>query len=124
MAKQANPPIGTCPCPHRGCDRTATVKKFAHRSTTDQGRRLAGKLYLDCPDHGRFGTDGKPAAQEWILDHASIDGAPPAKSVTAPGAAAATAPAKPATAPASVPAAAPAAAPAAPQRSGFRTLMG
>lgn len=80
MSTKPNPSIGSCPCPRSGCKQICTVKKFAQRSVTDNGRRNAGKLYIDCPDDGRFGFDGKPGMQDWILEHATLDGEAPRKS--------------------------------------------
>jgi hypothetical protein len=130
MTHKPNPSIGTCPCPHRGCSEVGQVKKFAHRSTTDQGRRNAGKLYMDCPTHGRIGFDGKQGTQDYILEHATLEGhAPPAPKKSAPPPApSAPAPvakretAAPPSAPAPRPAPKPAAESSAPKRSGFLLL--
>jgi hypothetical protein len=73
VAKTPNPQIGDCPCPVRGCDLDAKVYRF--KRAGDGFTRFAGKLYLDCPTHGRFGGDGREAAQEYILEHAKIWGA-------------------------------------------------
>lgn len=100
MSSKANPSIGTCPCPTSGCKATCQVKKFQHKATTDGQRRNAGKVYIDCPDHGRFGFDGKVAMQDWILDHATIEGRPAVKvkpeASSAPASAASAAAAAPA----------------------------
>lgn len=71
MAKPKNEPIGECVCPARGCDRTGKVYRFRARPDVTQ-QRLAGKLYLQCPHHGRFGADGAPAMQDFILENATI----------------------------------------------------
>lgn len=73
MAKPPNPQIGECPCPVRACERVAKVYRF--KRAGDGFTRFAGKLYLDCSEHGRFGGDGRAAAQEYILEHATIWGA-------------------------------------------------
>ncbi len=70
-----NPTIGTVPCPIPKCARSCDVRKFAPRHTRDTGKRRAGKMYFDCPDHGRFGFDARPALQEYILEHGKIEGA-------------------------------------------------
>ena len=104
---KANPSIGTCPCPMKDCDETTAVKQFKHTATTDQGRRYAGKLYLDCPACGRIGSDAKPRMQEWILNNGKIEGRsappPPPPKKSAPAPAASAAPPKPASAPSSDP---------------------
>lgn len=100
-----NPTIGSCPCPMKDCAERGDVRKFAPRHTRDTGRRLAGKLYMDCPKHGRLGSDGR--LSDWILENAKLTSAadappPPARpeppKPPAPAAqpAAASAPAKPA----------------------------
>lgn len=75
--KERNRPIGECPCPVRDCTETATVFRFRERGGY---ARFAGKLYADCPKHGRFGADGKASAQDYILESANIWGSekPPA----------------------------------------------
>lgn len=73
MAKQRNEPIGTCPCPVKGCDISADVFKYRSAVADDQRpeyrRRFAGLLYLRCTEHGKY--DG----QEYILNNATIEGA-------------------------------------------------
>lgn len=68
MAKQRNSNIGHMVCPLAGCSTQAAVR-----------RNVSGKLYCDCPDHGRL-TPNLPAGQDLIMDQASIWGAgqPPA----------------------------------------------
>ncbi len=73
----SNPSIGTVPCPIPGCGASCAVKRFAIRHIRDSGKRRAGGMYFDCPEHGRFGFDGRPKMQEYILEHGKIDGAPP-----------------------------------------------
>lgn len=87
------------------------MRRFKSAHQRDSGRRFAGKLYLDCPTHGRFGVDAKPGFQDWILEHAKIDGA------LEQAAAAAEPETKPAT-PAPAPAASSSSAPA-PKKRGF-----
>lgn len=90
MSRARNEPIGEVDCPHRGCELKAKVYKFQARAAADGGRaRFAGKLYADCSVHGRYGADGKPAAQEYLLENATIFGAtlngkPPAPAPAAP----------------------------------------
>jgi hypothetical protein len=102
-----NPSIGTCPCPMRDCKRTAEVKKFQHKAVTDGRRRKAGKLYLDCPDHGRVGFDGREAMQEWILENAAIEGLERAPASSSTPASSSSTPSAPKPAPASTPPAKP-----------------
>ncbi len=64
---KANPIIASVPCPVIACGKTCDVRKFAQRAITDSGKRKAGKLYFDCPTHGRFGFDGKEAMQDYVL---------------------------------------------------------
>lgn len=113
----ANPQIGTVPCPVVACAESCTVRRFAQRAATDTARRKAGKLYADCPTHGRFGFDGAAAMQDYILENGDIwgsehdeaPGGPRSTSAPAPAAAKpeAPAPAAPKPAPASTPAAKP-----------------
>jgi hypothetical protein len=70
-----NPAIGTVPCPVAGCGASCEVRKFKHRATRDTGVRVAGRMYFDCPEHGRFGFDGKPGMQDYILTKGTIWGA-------------------------------------------------
>lgn len=63
-----NPLRGTVPCPIGGCSLVCEVRQFKHQTTTDNGRRKAGKFYFDCREHGRFGFDGAPAMQEYVLE--------------------------------------------------------
>lgn len=73
MAKRKpNPAIGDCPCPVTGCGLRAEVKKFERRAALDTGTRMAGRLYLICPTHGRLGADGREAMQDFILENATI----------------------------------------------------
>ncbi len=71
MPKPKNDPIGECPCPVKGCELSMQVFRFRGRENELQ-RRLAGKLYGACDEHGRFGADGKPAAQNYLLEHAEL----------------------------------------------------
>lgn len=71
MSRAPNQAIGEVECPHKNCTETCRVFKF--RQASESGRtRYAGKLYGECPKHGRFGTDATPAMQEYILEHAKI----------------------------------------------------
>lgn len=66
-----NTPIGTCVCPFKGCDLVVPVFRYRAKNPERKGHhRYAGKLYLRCPTHG------KSEDQEWILEHATIDGPP------------------------------------------------
>ncbi|MDP3859009.1 MAG: hypothetical protein Q8Q73_14750 [Stagnimonas sp.] len=60
----ANPDIGLMPCPTKGCDCVAKVRKAV------SGQRL---LYLHCPEHGPlFYRTAK--GQEMILEQATLFG--------------------------------------------------
>lgn len=86
MSKRApNQPIGEVACPHKTCDKTCKVYKFAQR-TPGRVSVFTGKMYADCPTHGRFGNDGNAAMQEYIVAQGKIWGDhQPAKPVEAPG---------------------------------------
>jgi hypothetical protein len=71
MAK-VNPQIGTCPCPMKECAEVMAVKRFAARTDNALHARKAGKLYGDCPVHGRIGFDGSKATQEYLLEKSDI----------------------------------------------------
>ncbi len=72
MARPKNDQIGEVECPQKGCAEKCAVFRFRPRG--DGKARFAGKLYADCPVHGRYGADGKPAAQDYILENATIWG--------------------------------------------------
>lgn len=86
-----NDTIGRVRCPMSGCTELADVRKFAPRHARDTGRRLAGKLYLDCKRHGRLGVDGR--MNEWILENAELSAE--AAQASPPSPAPASAPAAP-----------------------------
>lgn len=77
-----NPQIGTCPCPVTDrdpetkrdirCTEVMAVRRFATAATDDRHRRKGGKLYADCPHHGRFGFDGAAGAQTYLLDNSEL----------------------------------------------------
>lgn len=81
MSKARNEVVGRVPCPLAGCGQSCEVRKFARRAKPGRATRYAGLLYFDCPEHGRFGTDGRPAMQDYILERGEIFGAqrPPAE---------------------------------------------
>jgi hypothetical protein len=86
MSRAKNEAIGEVECPQKGCVKKAPVYRFQARGA---GRaRFAGKLYSDCPVHGRYGADAKQGAQEYILENATIWGdntpKPPATPATVP----------------------------------------
>jgi len=72
MAK--NKAIGEVNCPHKGCPKVCNIYRFQGRATEAKLARFAGKLYADCPDHGRIGADGKQATQDYILNEGKIWG--------------------------------------------------
>lgn len=80
MSKPRNPQKGTCPCPVKGCTHEVPVYTFTARSDDETRRRFAGRLYGDCPRHGRFGADGKEGMTEYFLENATLwrDGKNPA----------------------------------------------
>lgn len=73
MSRPKNAPIGEVECPQKGC--TTKCQVFRFRQRTDGRQRFAGKLYCECPVHGRYGADGKQASQEYILENGTIWGA-------------------------------------------------
>jgi hypothetical protein len=75
--KPANEPIGEVECMARNCTQVCKVYRFR---SGERGSMFKGKLYADCPTHGRISADGKAATQEYILEHATIWG-PDKKSV-------------------------------------------
>lgn len=108
MARPKNEAIGTVECPVKGCTESCNVFRFRQRS---EGRsRFAGKLYIECTRHGRYGADGKPASQDYILENAKLWG-PEEKPVSAVAAPVTAEPPKPAPAPAPTTRAAPVPAP-------------
>lgn len=96
MSRAKNEPIGEVECPQKGCSSKAPVFRFQARGAGSA--RFAGKLYSVCAVHGRYGGDGKQAAQEYILENATIWTTAPAPAATGP---------TPAAAPSTAPAAAP-----------------
>ncbi len=68
----ANPQIGTCPCPMKGCEEVMAVRNSPRAPTTRSRQRKAGKLYADCPVHGRIGGDGSQAMQDYLLDKGDL----------------------------------------------------
>lgn len=85
MSRQKNEVIGEVECPTKGCTKKCEVYRFRQRGTG--AIRFAGKLYADCPVHGRHGADGRAGTQEYILENATIWGAKekaPVKDVPAP----------------------------------------
>lgn len=62
MSKQRNSNIGHMPCLLDGCREIVAVR-----------RNVSGKLYCDCPEHGRI-TPNLPAGQEMMMDRANIWG--------------------------------------------------
>lgn len=87
------------------------MRRFGQRAASDAARRKAGKLYADCKTHGRFGFDGAPGMQDYILDNGEIWGSENGYAAVGERQAGAV-PVTPASAPAkSAPASAPAAKP-------------
>lgn len=86
MSRAKNEAIGEVECPHRGCTYKAQVFKFQTRAGDASKTRFAGKLYAHCVLHGRYGADGKQAAQDYILENAKIWGTQQAAPVPAPAA--------------------------------------
>jgi hypothetical protein len=91
MSRAKNEAIGEVECPQKGCTGKSSVFRFQPRGAGKA--RFAGKLYADCPVHGRYGADGKQGAQEYILENATIWG-DKAKTPAATGPAPVTAPAQ------------------------------
>ncbi len=72
MKQPKNEAIGEVECPHKGC--TARIPVYRFRQRTAARSIFAGKLYADCPVHGRHGADGKAGTQEYLLENAKIWG--------------------------------------------------
>lgn len=72
MARPKNEQIGEVACPIKNCEKVCAVFRFRQR--TEGRNRFAGKLYCDCPVHGRYGADGKEASQEYILSEGKVWG--------------------------------------------------
>jgi len=122
--REPNTPIGTCPCPTKGCELDAKVYRYRQRNESPGRARHAGKLYVVCADHGRLDP------QEYILANAKIDrlaaaDAPPETSTPAPSSSspadppAASPPARAPKAPAPAPQRQPASSPAPATAEGF-----
>lgn len=69
----ANPDIGSVACPFE-CGSTAAVRKYKNEKNP--------KLYFSCPRCGII-RPNLPAGQDWILNHAKLDG-PASSSAPAP----------------------------------------
>ena len=79
-----NPQIGTCPCPftetdpvtkkEKRCTEAMAVRRFECKAPADAlaRRRKGGKLYADCPTHGRIGFDGIAGTQEYLLNASTL----------------------------------------------------
>lgn len=59
---KAKLPVGTVPCPIKGCDEIAAVFKY-EGGPDESRRRFAGRLYCVCPTHRRIEN------QEYLLEH-------------------------------------------------------
>lgn len=66
-------PIGEAPCPFAGCGCKVPVFRFTEQS--DRPSMFKGRMYAVCATYGRYGADGKPASQEYLLEKATIWGA-------------------------------------------------
>lgn len=74
MAKaKRKEPIGEAPCPFKGCG--CTMKVFRFEPESDRPSMFKGRMYGVCETFGRYGADGKPASQEYLLTEANIWGA-------------------------------------------------
>jgi hypothetical protein len=76
--KEKNKPVGTSPCPIKGCGLTVKVYKYRSRSDDPAKRRFAGRLYAECE------KDGRVENQEFLLEHMKWD--EPAGATEAPAA--------------------------------------
>jgi len=70
--KARNEPIGEVECPHKGCTEIAKVFRFRPRGAPERKTVFTGKLYCECPKHGRAGADGNSTVNEYLLEHAKI----------------------------------------------------
>lgn len=84
MSRPKNEVIGEVECPTKACTKVCQVYRFRQRGTG--ATRFAGKLYAECPVHGRHGADGKAGTQDYILENAKIwgDAKKPASTEPAP----------------------------------------
>jgi len=88
-----NAAIGTVECPFKHCTEHIPVFKFRKRAPDEKLTRHAGKLYAECPKHGRIND------QEYLLSNAKLD-SPAEKNAAAPAAPATSQPQTAATPPA------------------------
>src|SRR4051812_19369084 len=65
--KEKNQPVGTSPCPIKGCELITKVFKYRSRSDDPAKRRFAGRLYCECEKHGRVEN------QEFLLESMKWD---------------------------------------------------
>lgn len=70
--KPRNEPIGEVECPQKLCSETAKVFRFRPRGPAERKTVFSGKLYCECPKHGRIGADGNSTVNEYLLEHANI----------------------------------------------------
>lgn len=70
--KPRNEPIGEVGCPHRDCPEIAKVFRFRPRGPAERKTVFSGKLYCECPKHGRIGADGNSTVNEYLLERAKI----------------------------------------------------
>lgn len=61
-----NTPIGTAPCPFKGCEKEGPLFRYRSQTADEKKQRRAGKLYMRCEDHGMTSD------QEWLLANATI----------------------------------------------------
>lgn len=102
MKRAKNSPIGEVQCPYKGCTE-ARCKVFKFRPRTEGHKSVfSGKHYAECPVHGRIGSDGSAAINNYILEQGTIWGANRPAAAPEPG------PEKPAKNPPGAPASAPA----------------
>ncbi len=66
-SKTQNPPIGTAPCPFKGCEKVCSVHRYRARTDDEKRQRHAGRMYLRCEDHGVTSDQG------WIKANATFD---------------------------------------------------
>lgn len=85
MATPTRPDIGRMPCPLKGCNETAAVRRSDPKKIADPAGgpgipKVPPRIFASCPVHGKIWMESN-AAQDYLLEHAEIDGAPrkPAK---------------------------------------------
>lgn len=68
MNREPKKPTGECACPIRNCTHEKLpVFKYRSQAADVSRQRFAGRLYVQCPKHGRVDAD-----QEFILENGKL----------------------------------------------------